>query len=256
MSDVLVLCYHGLSSDWPSSLAVRPRSFEEQLTLLVERGYRGVTFSQAVLDAPGDKVLAVTFDDGFESVLREAVPIMRRLGLPGTVFVCTDFVGSKQPMRWSGIQQWSSGPYSSEVVPMTWDELRSLAASGWEVGSHTRSHARLPAVGDDELDDQLARSRDTLEQQLGEPCLSVAYPYGDYDERVVEAARAAGYRAAATLALHRASPLTWPRVGVYDRDDLRRFRLKISRIRRLLGANGVRLRPGGTRRPDRAPQPS
>jgi len=74
------------------------------------------------------------------------------------------------------------------------------------------------------------QSREALEQQLGNPCRSLAYPYGDYDERVVEATRAAGYAAAATLPkrLRAGDPLAWPRVGVYNGDDERRFRAKVS----------------------------
>ncbi len=64
MNDVLVLCYHGVSTTWPADIAVAPSVLERQLAFLVGRGYRGVTFRRAVLEPPPGRALAVTFDDG------------------------------------------------------------------------------------------------------------------------------------------------------------------------------------------------
>ena len=88
--DTLVLCYHGISERWPSDeLAVSPATLGRQVELLLERGYRGVTFADAVRGSAG-KLMAVTFDDAFHSVLALARPILDRLGVPGTVFVPTE----------------------------------------------------------------------------------------------------------------------------------------------------------------------
>ena len=83
-----------------------------------------------------------------------------------------------------------------------------------------------------------------MEERLGRPCTTLAYPYGDYDERVVAAAGAAGYAAAGTLParLHGVRELAWPRVGIYHVDDERRFRMKVSRTMRRL--RGSRFWPG------------
>jgi peptidoglycan/xylan/chitin deacetylase (PgdA/CDA1 family) len=64
MSDVLVLCYHAVSVRWPAELSVTPERLEEQLRLLVRRGFKGATFHQAVIAPPAPRTLAVTFDDG------------------------------------------------------------------------------------------------------------------------------------------------------------------------------------------------
>src|SRR3954451_1916783 len=102
MSDVLVLCYHALSDDWPAALSTTPERFEAQLRLLIERGYRPATFEQAVGEPLAERTFAVTFDDAYRSVLALAHPIMERLGVPGTVFVPTDWAGREQPMTWDG----------------------------------------------------------------------------------------------------------------------------------------------------------
>ena len=118
---------------------------------------------------------------------------------------------------------------------MSWEELEQLAEAGWEIGSHTHSHPRLPTLDDDALTDELVGSRQEIERRLARPCPSLAYPYGDHDARVVEAARLAGYESAGTLParLKRPTgPLDWPRIVVVRADDARRFRLKISPLAR------------------------
>lgn len=236
MNDALVLCYHAVSETWPAKIAVKPDQLEEQLRLLLRRGYSGATFTDAATAPANGKLLAVTFDDAFRSVLEYAFPLLSRLGLPGTVFVPTSFPGSEVSMEWPGIDEWVGGPYASELVPMSWEELRLLADAGWEVGSHTRSHPRLPQLDDARLAEELEGSRRDCEERLGTACRSLAYPYGDVDARVARAAEAAGYDAAGPMlrgaAVLRGSGLPvrvgWPRVGIYLDDTPSRFRLKVS----------------------------
>jgi peptidoglycan/xylan/chitin deacetylase (PgdA/CDA1 family) len=227
--DVLVLCYHAVSERWEADLSVTPARLERQLGLLVSRGYTGATFTEATRSRASEKTLVVTFDDAYRSVAELAFPILLRLGLPGTVFAPTAFMGLAEPMSWPGIDIWLGGPHESELVPMSWDELAMLADSGWEVGSHTRTHPRLTEIDDDALSEELDASRADCELRIGR-CESLAYPYGDHDDRVVEASRRAGYTAACTLARRpvNPSPLRWPRIGIYPIDVERRFRLKVS----------------------------
>ena len=230
MGDVLVLCYHAVSPSWPAPLSVLPERLDEQLELLVGRGYRGVTFTEAVSGPPHDKALAVTFDDAYVSTLRLGLPILERHGLPGTVFAPSDYVDSDRPIAWEGMERWLGTEHEAELRCMTTSELNELRAAGWEVGSHTCSHPMLPTVADDQLHEELSRSKDALEQKLSAPCTSIAYPYGAMDERVTTAAAQAGYAAAAALATPGGpvEPHRWPRVASYHTDSLTRFKLKVS----------------------------
>ena len=231
MSETLTLCYHAVSRTWPASLAVTPEAFEEQLERLLSRGYGPATFTAAARGEAPERALVVTFDDAFRSVLDLALPIMDRLGVPGTVFVPTAYPDSGRPMAWDGLDTWMAGPHEHELACIGWDELRSLRDAGWEVASHTHSHPYLTQVCDDELRRELCRSREVCERELGEPCSTIAYPYGDTDHRVIAAAREAGYRQAAALdaRFRTGDPLRLPRVGVYRQDDRRRFALKTAR---------------------------
>lgn len=232
MNDSLVLCYHALSEDWPAALSTTPKRFTDQMRLLERRGYRAVTFSELVAGGDGKRV-AITFDDAYRSVGELAKPVLDRFGFTATVFVPTDFPG-RGPMSWLGIDLWLDGVHAAELVAHSWEELRGLADAGWEIGSHTCSHPYLTMLDDATLAAELADSRERCSERIGRPCRSIAYPYGDWDERVAAAAAQAGYEAGATLALHEARPLQWPRVGVYHVDAGWRFRLKASpAVRRL-----------------------
>jgi peptidoglycan/xylan/chitin deacetylase (PgdA/CDA1 family) len=234
--NLIVLCYHALSEDWNASLSVTPEQFEFQIGLLASRGYRGARFTEAALAEGPGKTVAITFDDGYRSVIELARPILDRHGFPGTVFVPTSHVDTGKPMAWDGIDHWLGGPHEAELMPMSWQQLRSLADDGWEIGSHTLSHRHLPTLRDSELRAELVESRRECASQMGSDCTSIAFPYGDSDARVLREAQAAGYSAAAMLStqLNRESRFACPRIGVYQVDDRRAFRMKVSpTVRRL-----------------------
>ena len=113
------------------------------------------------------------------------------------------------------------------------------------MGSHTRSHPHLTTLADeDALAAELADFRAAVTRELGRPCRSIAYPFGDADRRVVEMTRRSGYEAGGAIGSTRPpSPLDWPRVGVYHRDGTRRFALKASPAVRRLRRRGPSLDP-------------
>lgn len=226
----VALCYHALSPTWDADLSTTPERFERQIRLMQRRGYRFTTFTEAVEARNRRKLAAITFDDAFRSVFALGLPILQRLGAPATLFVPTDYIDTGGMLRWPGIDHWLDGSFARELTPMSWAEIRTLAASGWEIGSHTASHPHLTQLDDDSLKSELVRSKEACEKELQAECTSVAYPFGDVDDRVSRAAGRAGYRTGAALPvkLNSRDPLQWPRIGVYHPDDDRRFRMKVS----------------------------
>jgi peptidoglycan/xylan/chitin deacetylase (PgdA/CDA1 family)/glycosyltransferase involved in cell wall biosynthesis len=241
MRDPLVLCYHAVSPAWDADISVTPRQLERQVGRLLRRGYRAVTFTEALTAPPPGRLLAVTFDDAYRSVLEHARPLLDRLGAPATVFAPTGWVGRRA--AWPGVDRWAATPHAAELDVMDWDELAGLRDAGWEVGSHTRSHPRLTELGDADLAAELEGSRAEVAERLGAPPAAIAYPYGDVDHRVAAAASAAGYRAGAGLPegrLPAPEPLVWPRIGVYRHDGRLRFALKAAAAVRRLRGRGAR----------------
>lgn len=239
--DCLVLCYHAVSRDWPAATAVRPDDFRRQIELLVERGYRGTTFTE-IVGAHADRPLAaVTFDDAHLSVWQYARPVLAAHGWPGTVFVPTAYAGGDDLMLWRGNEPWHDTPWREELRCMDWDRVCTLSNEGWEVGSHTRSHPVLPQTDDETLEQELEVSREELEERLQRPCTSVAYPYGAVDGRVRAMTRRAGYLAgAATQGGSVDSALERRREVISRTDGTRIFALKTRpSVRRVLAEPAV-----------------
>ncbi|MHB8658208.1 MAG: polysaccharide deacetylase family protein [Solirubrobacteraceae bacterium] len=239
MSGALVLCYHAVSPRWTAALSVTQAALERQLASLVRRGYRGVSFRDAALEPGGAMRVAVTFDDAFASVFELARPVLDALGLPGTVFVPTSYIGSGRSLRWEGIGHWEQTEHAAELACMDWEQVGALADAGWEIGSHTLTHPHLTRLDGGDLERELRESRAALQARLGRRCETLAYPYGDVDERVVRTARRAGYSAGAALSssLNFAGELRYPRVGIYHGDSSARYALKVSPLMRRFRAS-------------------
>jgi peptidoglycan/xylan/chitin deacetylase (PgdA/CDA1 family) len=240
----LVLCYHAVSETWNHTLSVSPATLEAQLDLLKRRGYRPVGAAEAA--AGSGRLLHVTFDDAFTSI-RNALPALERAGVRATVFACTGYADDGRPLGVPELQgELDARP--EELETMRWDELRELVARGIEVSSHTVSHPHLPTLADAELADELRSSRERLEDELGRPCTVLAYPYGDCDERVRAAAKAAGYETAFGLPgdSSGSDPFDVFRVGVWHGDSPRRLALKAGSLVRSPFAMRLRVALGLT----------
>jgi peptidoglycan/xylan/chitin deacetylase (PgdA/CDA1 family) len=227
----LVLCYHAISDGWPHALATSPSTFARQLRALLARGYRPGSAAEAVEGR--ERIVHVTFDDAFTSVER-ALPILETLRVPATVFACTGYADDGRPLDVPELAD-DAARLPHELETMDWDALRSLGERGIDVQSHTVSHPHLPRLGDDELRRELSESRERLESELGRPVRLLAYPFGEEDERVRSAARAAGYDAAFALPGRTRNPDRYalPRVGLYLHDRVLRASLKTTVAGRL-----------------------
>jgi peptidoglycan/xylan/chitin deacetylase (PgdA/CDA1 family) len=239
VSRPLVLCYHAVSDSWHHRLSVSADALEAQLAYLIGRGWRPVSALHAATGT--GKLLHVTFDDALTSV-RDALPVLERTGAKATVFACTGYAGDGRALAVPELD----GEPEAELETMRWDELRSLAERGIEVSSHTVSHPHLPQLSDAELVLELRDSKQQLEDELGRPCTVLAYPFGDFDDRVRAAAVLAGYEAAFGLpgdATGR-DPFDVFRVGVWNGDSPRKVAFKANglvrspaalKLRRALG---------------------
>jgi len=238
----LVLCYHAVSDTWDHALSVGPEALEEQIGLLLRRGYRAVSAAEAV--SGSGRLLHVTFDDAFTSVWN-AVPVLERLRVPATVFACSGFADDPRPL---GVPELADElhAHAEELRTMSWDELRSLGEHGVAVESHTVSHSHLPSLSDEVLESELRSAKRRLEEELGRPCRFLAYPFGDCDDRVRAATRAAGYDAAFGLPGDATGRDRFDvfRVGVWRGDGARKLAFKALpavrsplavRVRRALG---------------------
>src|SRR5215207_2320419 len=126
----LVLCYHAVSDRWADPLAVGPDAIERQLKILMRAGFRPEP-ADAVL-ANRRRALHVTFDDAYMNVLA-AVPVLERLGVPATVFACSDYAEDGRPLDVPELRE-RRGRHPEELATMPWETLRELAGRGLEIG--------------------------------------------------------------------------------------------------------------------------
>lgn len=203
---VRVLAYHALEDvrdDRIGRWAVPPERFAAQLDALVDAGFGFLTPDRFVTHltqgaALPDRSVLLTFDDAYASVFDEAAPVLRGLGASALVFVVTGRLGD--------YNAWDADRGAVHLPLLDADRLRKLVDEGWEVGAHTRTHARLVGLGPVGLRQELgAPRRELVDAGLPLP-RTLAYPYGEHSARVRAAAREAGYDVAFGLEETRRTP--------------------------------------------------
>jgi peptidoglycan/xylan/chitin deacetylase (PgdA/CDA1 family) len=193
--EAVVVAFHRVrdDADLTDSLTIDSRTFESYCRFF-KRFFNVVPLAELVEtlhagQAP-HRALAITFDDGYRDNFQHAAPILEKLGLPATFFVVSRWIGTSIVPFWDrdrGVQfPW-----------MTWEHLRDLRRRGFSIGAHTRTHVDLGSVSGEDAQQEIAGARDDLEQALGTPVRTFAYPFGGR-EHLTEANRArvkaAGFR--------------------------------------------------------------
>ena len=224
--------YHAVQDDWPSAIAVRPSDFDEQCRWLKTSG-RVLPLEEWLRQFAGtgrfSRYTAITFDDGFASVYDTAFPILRRYGLPATVFVVGETVAAEgRSVDWARTRP--PGPLRT-LRP---GQIREMCGSGITLGSHGHTHRDLTGLPPDECELELRESRVALEEVLDAPVRLLAYPFGRHNAAVRRAAHRAGYSNGFGTEQGREplGPYGIPRAGVYPVDGGAglAIRLKASRL--------------------------
>jgi peptidoglycan/xylan/chitin deacetylase (PgdA/CDA1 family) len=197
MKPPLVLAYHALGElppeHDPQKLVLPPAELRAHVEYLLRRGYEFVTaadFAQRLHSGASLRgVAALTFDDGSFDNATILPPLLNELGVPATLFVCPGLLGRPHP--WLAPE--------AGVRLMSLDELQAVARLDCvEIGSHTVAHADLEHATEEEAYRDMADSKVALEDILGMPVASFAYPFGNYSPSCPRAAQRAGYTSAAT----------------------------------------------------------
>lgn len=212
-----ILMYHQIGRP-ARGLTVTPEDFAQQMDALVASGYTAVSLDTVLLAMAGEqaalppKAVVLTFDDGYDCFYRNANPILEERGLTATIFVITGMVG--------------------DPGYLSWEQITELVDQGYTVGCHTHMHPDLRLVSQDRLDREIADSKKALSEATGQDVLSFCYPAGEYNDRVLEAVRSAGFLGAVTtqpgtidLGSH---PYTLKRIRVDGRESLETFKRKLS----------------------------
>lgn len=228
----LVLMYHGVgvrppAAD-PNNLFVPAAALETQLRALLERGRLPLRLADYLAGRGDRRHFLVTFDDGYRSVHDEALPVLRRLRVPATVFVLSGQLG--------GVSAWMPEMPGEPLV--TAAEVVALRDAGIDIGLHGLDHAALPGLPPERLREQVEVAADLLRDVTGERPRAFAYPYGRSDAAARAAVAAAGFEVA--FSTHRGNgDFAVPRVDINATDSRVTFLAKTwpayPKLRRLAG---------------------
>ena len=190
---VPVLAYHAVADDPPEPIrrwSVTPARLREHLDALRELGAQGLTVTELLACYRGERPLParpvlLTFDDGYEDFLLDALPLLTAAGFPATLYVSSGLMRDERPVL-----------HTLPGRMLSWAQLREVAAAGVEIGAHSHTHRELDTLPRAEAAWEVEHSRSRLQDELGQAVRTFAYPYGYSTAHVRAAVRDAGYEAA------------------------------------------------------------
>ena len=244
-SRTIVLCYHSVAKTG-SDLAIDPQVLREQIGVLQELGYEFQCFRELADELRRHGVLAknvacITFDDGYEDNLTQAAPLLLDLGVPATIFVTSGLMLGDSAVRASFCKL-----IGRDATFLSTRQVAELHSVGFEVGAHTHTHRNMARLSVEETRQEVELSKSALEDAIGAPVRTFAYPFGKrsihYTPETVAAVREAGFSAAAAVAF-RSVPSSRslrlfevPRFFVTRADSPEAFRQKVCGYFDWLGA--------------------
>ena len=178
---LVILYYHGIPDAYRSNFVRQLESIRRRARV-VPASHRGSLPS-------GRPNVAITFDDAYVSVAKNALPALTARGFHSTIFVPTGTLGA--PPSWS---MEDGSPDSIETV-MSAEQIAKLPSALVTVGSHSRTHPRLSRLAPGDAREEIEGSRHQLENLTTQEVRLFAFPYGDHDASTIELCRMAGYEA-------------------------------------------------------------
>jgi peptidoglycan/xylan/chitin deacetylase (PgdA/CDA1 family) len=211
---VPIILYHRIDvSPINSRYYVPPEKFEAQMKLLHDWGYTSITTTMLIKAITEGAELPLhpfllTIDDGNLDNYTNAFPIMQKYGFTGALYLVGNYIGAEGYM--------------------SVEQVLEMHEAGWEVGSHSLNHLDLTKIGPDGARDEVIRSKKVLEEMLGIPVLTFAYPFGAYNNAAMDSVRAAGYIGAMGASGYTPSQGLWnlyylQRVEIRGSEDAKTF---------------------------------
>ena len=178
-----VLMYHRFGENKYPTTNIRMDQFSDHIKELIKTKYNVIKIQDGLnaiqnISLVKDRSVIITIDDAYSSVFNNAWPILKKYGLPFTLFVSTDVIDNKTPGY------------------MSWEEIRILRDNGVTIGSQTKSHPHMHNLSENQIVKELEFSNSRFVQEIGSKPEIFAYPYGEYNLNVVKKIKINGFKAA------------------------------------------------------------
>ena len=191
---IKVLMYHRVLAEKPEQESrwhyVTVDDFKKQMNLIDRMGYTPITFSDYQLCKEGkltmpSKPIIITFDDGYLDTLENAIPILLELNMRAVIFV----MGNRklERARWDELGDFDSCPLMSD------EQIRTVEKMGFEIGAHSHDHFPLTSLSEDDIEYEVVRSKEEIENVLQKPIQTFSYPYGNVNDRVKKIVSDSGF---------------------------------------------------------------
>ena len=177
---LVILQYHHVSTEMPAATSISPEQFAAHMQRVAQSGYRVVSLPEVLKalrenTSLPDKAVLITFDDGSQSLMASALPVLKKYKWPFVVFISTEPVSQRQK------------------ATLSWDELRELAAHGAAIANHSVSHSHMIRLLPGETRSQwrqrmrreIVDAEAKIEMELGQSHRAFAYPYGEFSAPLV-----------------------------------------------------------------------
>ncbi len=198
-----ILAYHKVDfqKEWGIN-SISPKRFERQIEFLKKEGYEclhpqnfniskeNLCFSNDRFTIKINNPVLITFDDGYEGIYHYAYPILKKYGFSAIIFLSTGYIGK--------YNSWDASP-GPRFKHLNWHQVKEMANDGFIFGSHGVSHNFLTRQDNRIIEYETKISKMELEDKLGKPIFLFSYPYGDYNNRIIDFVQKAGYISAFSL---------------------------------------------------------
>ena len=193
-------------------LHVQPNRFRFQMQLLKSLGYKGCSVSEAATalqSKRSNKLVGLTFDDGYQNFFHEALPILKKLDFSATVYCVSNLIGKSN--------EWDESTGITKNPLMTYSQIKECTKAGIEIGCHSATHKSLIEQECD-LNHEISSAKSELQNRFETEVSSFCYPYGHFNETVLDVVAASGFSSATTMIRSRARDtdglLSLPRIPI------------------------------------------
>ncbi len=249
-NSVIILAYHEIC-DLPKQIKclhpynVTPSAFNAQMEFLYSNNYSVMRLEEFIFSLTQNRELphksvVITFDDGYRNNYTNAFPVLKRYSFPATIFLATNYIGTNNVFPWFNDLRSRNETIKENWIPLSWPEIIEMSQDGITFGSHTCSHSNIRKMNKRRFEEEIERSKDVIEKQIGKQINLFSYPFSFPKYRqgyrgLIEVTREVllrmSFQGACTTIIGENSlesdPFCLKRIQIKNSDDLFTFRAKV-----------------------------